>query len=311
MPKVSVVIPTFGRPELLKRAIDSVLEQTVQDLEVITVVDGDDPKTAAYLASITDPRSRYIIHDSKKGAGMARNTGAIASKGEWVAFLDDDDHWLPEKLAGQLAVAPAEPAVIINKSHVITPYGNFIRPANPYKADQPFDEWLFDRKTWFKGGQTFLQTSSIMVPRAMFETLQFRDTNQHEEWELCIRAVKQLGYRFITAPEVSVIHYQGGIGASQSKASTWQDSIQWINTMQGLVTRRAYSGFCLTVIGQTAANRGVNAAFWPLLSAAFRKGSPTLKQLLAYFLLWMLPMNVRRVFRAKRNSAPMPVEATA
>lgn len=310
MPKVSVVIPTFGRPELLKRAIDSVLAQTMSDLEVIVVNDGDDPPTIAVLKSIADSRLRYIVHETNKGAGFARDTGADASLGEWVAFLDDDDEWLPEKLEKQLAAAPVNrPAILMTLSHVVTPEGTFVRPAKPYRGDRPIDEWIFDRTTWLKGGLNFLQTSSLMVPRQVFDKLHFRDT-MHEEWELVIRSVKQYGYALATAPEPLVIHYVGQPRPSLSKTQTWDRSIKWAASMIDLMTPRAYSGFLLTSVGQSAANRGQYAAFLPLLRLAFANGKPTAKQLFRYIMCWLIPRGLRKKARAQLQGSKQVASAS-
>lgn len=310
MPQVSVVVPTFGRPELVTRAVGGVLAQTMGDLELIVVIDGDDPATVAALRSFDDARLRWISHTGKRGAGQARDTGADAARGQWVAFLDDDDEWLPEKLERQLAVAPADRrAVLMTLSRVATPYGDFVRPADPYRGDRPFDEWLFDRRTWFKGGQSFLQTSSLMMPRAMFDRLHFRDTRQHEEWELVIRAVKQLGYAVVTAPEPLVIHYVGEARPSLSKTYTWRRSIEWIDGLAGLVTPRARAGFLLTAIAQTAANSGDRSALLPLLREAFSGGRPTARQLFAFSLFWLLPEPTRRRARARLQGERKPASA--
>lgn len=312
MPVVSVVIPTFGRPALLKRAVDSVLAQTMADLEVIVVIDGQDPQTVAYLQSVADPRLRYIAHESQRGAGQTRDTGADAGTGQWIAFLDDDDEWLPRKLEAQLAIAPEDRrAVIMTLSHVVTPEGEFIRPTNPYENSQPVDEWLFDRGSWLKGGETFLQTSSIMMPKFMFDTLHYRDTKQHEEWELVIRAVKELGYELLTAREPLVVHYAGQPRPSLSKTYTWQKSLAWIDDMDPLVTPRAYAGFLLSHVGQNSANAGEYSAMGPLLRHAFRKGKPTRKQLFRFALCWVLPRGLRRKVRARLQGESAAAPATA
>src|SRR5437764_416053 len=111
MPELSVVIPTAGRPALVVRAVGSVLAQTLRDLEVIVVVDGLDPPSEAALAALADPRLRMIVNPRSVGPGEARNVGVAAARAPWVAFLDDDDEWLPEKAARQLAAA-GEPETI-------------------------------------------------------------------------------------------------------------------------------------------------------------------------------------------------------
>lgn len=104
MTHVSVVIPTYNRATTLSRAIDSALEQTVDDLEVVVVDDGSTDETESVLASYEDPRVRPVIHATNQGANVARNTGLEHARGEYVAFLDSDDEWHPVKLERQLAV---------------------------------------------------------------------------------------------------------------------------------------------------------------------------------------------------------------
>jgi GT2 family glycosyltransferase len=298
MPEVSVVIPTFGRPALLQRAVKSVLCQTMADFEIIVVIDGEDPQTVELLESVEDPRLRFVVRTTQKGAGFSRDRGAQESLGKWVAFLDDDDEWLPEKLEKQLASAPDHPAILMTLSHVATPEGTFVRPVEPYDGKRPIDEWIFDRTTWLKGGLNFLQTSSLMVPRSLFDNLQFRD-NMHEEWELVIRSVKQYGYELVTVKEPLVIHYVGQPRPSLSKTQTWERSIQWASSISKLLTARAYSGFILMSVGQNAANRGEWSAFWPLVKLAFQRGKPTSKQIFRYVMCWIIPRDFRRKARAR------------
>lgn len=119
-PLVSVVTPTYKRPEKLPRAINSVLNQTYPNVEII-IVDDNNPdtearrKTEEIMASYADnPRVKYIKHEHNKNGSAARNTGAKSSSAEYLAFLDDDDEFLPEKIAAQvqrLEVLPEEYAV--------------------------------------------------------------------------------------------------------------------------------------------------------------------------------------------------------
>lgn len=109
-PFVSVVIPTFRRPELLRVAIDSVLAQTFRDFEVLVVDDDRHGSARATVAAVQDERVTYLAHDGARGGSGARNVGIFRSRGAWIAFLDDDDAWLPEKLAAQRrAVADGGP----------------------------------------------------------------------------------------------------------------------------------------------------------------------------------------------------------
>ena len=299
MPRVTVVIPTFGRPELVCRAIRSVVAQTVTDIQITVVIDGDDPATVAALSTIGDDRLRWIIHDEARGAGQARNTGAEAAAGKWIAFLDDDDEWLPTKLERQLAAVPVgERAVLTALSKVVSSYGTYVWPASPYDGRVPVDEWMFDRQTWTRGGESFIQCSSLMVPRPLFDLMKFTNARQHQDWEFVIRAVKQHGYELITPDEPLLVYYVPEQRKSVSLAATWRQSVQWALDLGPLLTKRAFSGFCLTVIAQMASHRGTRDAFAPLLRVALRKGAPTAKQLFAFLYFWFSPTPFRLRLRA-------------
>ena len=104
-PGVTVVIPTRNRVSLLQPTLASALGQTGVDHEVVVVDDGSSDGTAEHLAAMTDPRLRVVTHRTGHGVSVARNAGLAAARYDWVAFLDDDDLWAPDKLAAQLAAA--------------------------------------------------------------------------------------------------------------------------------------------------------------------------------------------------------------
>lgn len=303
----SVVIPTFGRPELLHRAVESVLAQSIDCLELIVVVDGGDAASSSSLNANTDPRLSVVGTSVKLGPGGARNMGAKLAKGQWVAFLDDDDEWHPEKLERQLAASASQDVgdnlIVMTQSNVVTPYGRFVWPTVPFTNELPIDEWLFDRRSVFGGGESFLQTSSLMFPRRLFDTLEFADQPLHEDWELVLRAVKQHGYRLLTVTEPLVVHYVQYALPSLSQTNGWRASLAWGQNVGDLLTARAFAGFCLVTVARTAAARQEFSAILPLLRSAFRRGSPTAKQIVAFGLLWILPDSVRRSLRALFQSA--------
>jgi glycosyltransferase involved in cell wall biosynthesis len=110
MPDVSVVIPTHNRRRLLGQAARSALGQVGVEVEVIVVDDGSSDGTADAVASMGDDRVRLISHRRPLGVAVARNAGAGAARGAWVALLDDDDLWAPDKLKRQLEAASAAEA---------------------------------------------------------------------------------------------------------------------------------------------------------------------------------------------------------
>lgn len=105
--RISVVIPTYNRRGLLGRALASVLAQTHAPDEVIVVDDGSDDGTAAWLGR--DWPSVACVVQENRGVSAARNCGVAAAHGEWIAFLDSDDEWHPEKLERQLDALARQP----------------------------------------------------------------------------------------------------------------------------------------------------------------------------------------------------------
>lgn len=108
---VSVIIPVYNGADFVAEAVESVLAQTVPPLEVIVVNDGSTDRTADVLAGFGDRIT--VIHQSNKGLPATRNVGAAASRGDWLAFLDADDTWLPTKLERQLDRAERTGAALI------------------------------------------------------------------------------------------------------------------------------------------------------------------------------------------------------
>jgi glycosyltransferase involved in cell wall biosynthesis len=116
---VSVVIPTRNRWPLLREALASALTQRDVGIEVIVVVDGSDDDTGDRLQAIGDERIRVLHHETRRGHGRARNTGVAVARGEWIAFLDDDDLWAPRKLRTQLDTAQRDGAAFAYGNAVV------------------------------------------------------------------------------------------------------------------------------------------------------------------------------------------------
>jgi glycosyltransferase involved in cell wall biosynthesis len=106
-PKISVIIPTYNRVHLIKDAIESVFNQTYQDFELIIIDDGSTDSTKEVLAEYGE-RLQYIYQDNQ-GRSAARNHGIALAKGEFIAFLDSDDVWFPDKLTRQVPILESSP----------------------------------------------------------------------------------------------------------------------------------------------------------------------------------------------------------
>lgn len=302
MPLVSVVIPTRHRPKLVLRAIHSVLNQTYSEIELVVVVDGPDAATVAAVQAIDDPRLQYIVNSRSLTAAGARNAGVAHTTGDWIAFLDDDDEWLPNKLERQMAFAG--PMTLVScLSRIVTPLATYVWPLTPYDNSMALDEYLFDRRSLFLGSG-FIQTSSYLLPRQLFDRVRFNVESPHDDWELVLRLCKEAGARIETVPEVLVTLYFEEGRSSLSSRGAWSASLKWIESIRPIITPRAYSGFCLGVVGSRAAREGAYAAFPDLLQAAFRHGSPTLWHLAFYLSFWVAPQGIRRRLRALFRGQP-------
>jgi len=295
---VSVIIPTLNRPKLLLRAINSVLSQTHQEIEVIVVVDKPDQDTVSAVKSVNDSRLQLIVNPYSLTAAGARNAGADHATGEFIAFLDDDDEWLPNKLERQIAfMSGRAPALVNCLSRVVTPTASYIRPQVIYDNSIPLDEYLFDRRSLFRG-PGFIQTSSYLLPRQLFEKVRFDVESPHDDWGFLLRLSKQIGARIETVPEVLVVlYFEEQRPSLTSRTSSWSVSLRWLDSLQPIITRRAYSGFCLGVVGSRAAQEGAYTAFPQLLYRAFRSGSPRLWHVLPFLSYWLTPQKFLRQLR--------------
>ena len=103
-PLVSVVIPTFDRKDFVQGAILSAINQSYNNLEVIVVEDGSNSGVNEFIRDLNDDRVKYTSHEKNRGLGASRNTGMNLARGEYIAFLDDDDRWLEDKIKLQVDV---------------------------------------------------------------------------------------------------------------------------------------------------------------------------------------------------------------
>jgi glycosyltransferase involved in cell wall biosynthesis len=120
-PVVSVVIPTRNRVDLLRGAVKSVMQQSEDNFELIVVDDASSDGTPQYLAALAaaDARVRVVRNAVPLGGPQARNSGISSARGRWVAFLDDDDEWLPAKLSRQLQMLAADSSAVACSCHYI------------------------------------------------------------------------------------------------------------------------------------------------------------------------------------------------
>jgi glycosyltransferase involved in cell wall biosynthesis len=296
-PLISVVIPTAGRPVLVARAVHSALRQTYGNVEVIVVIDGDD-QGLDILESMSEPRLRLLRLQQRCGGSRARNEGVRAANGEWVAFLDDDDEWLPEKLQKQIAVAQmsnASDPIVSCKVMARTHSGEFVWPRK--LPCEPLSEYLLARDSWGQG-EGLMQTSTLLTTRRLLLKIGFEDGLQkHQEWDWLLRATKAPGTGIEFVNEPLAVWNLGYSRTSVSRKYDWQGSLAWIRRRRDLVTRRAYAAFIATSISSQAARQKQWRAFLPLLAEMFRLGSPRTIDVFLLLLMWFVPGTLRERLR--------------
>jgi glycosyltransferase involved in cell wall biosynthesis len=200
---VSVVIPTHNRAALLERALRSVLSQTYRHLEVIVVDDRSTDHTSRLLEEVRDPRVRMVTVDSRRGVAEARNRGIELASGRFIAFLDDDDEWLPRKVERQLAVfsGSAPPALVYTGLWMAQ--GTKRRYGVMQLGGEPFERLLS-----FPGPIT---TSGFMVDRECVNGELWFDPSvaTFEDGELLLRISKRWPIAVIPEPLYVWHHHDG------------------------------------------------------------------------------------------------------
>jgi glycosyltransferase involved in cell wall biosynthesis len=183
---VSVVIPTRNRSQWLRQGLRSVLAQTDVGLEVIVVDDGSNDDTAAVVTGLSDARVVLLRHDQPRGSSASRNHGAEEAKGEWLAFLDDDDLWAPHKLSRQLQTATATGRIWVYAGCVNVDENLRVLGGRPPPSPDVVARLIF-RRNLIPGS-----ASSVVVRRDTFRRVGPFDVNlRAEDWEMWIRLAKQ------------------------------------------------------------------------------------------------------------------------
>jgi glycosyltransferase involved in cell wall biosynthesis len=165
MPLVSVIIPTFNRAHLLCRALRSVLCQTAGDFEIIVVDDASEDGTEGidiFSGPLRVPL-RFVRLDAHRGVAGARNRGVAVSQGQWLAFLDSDDEWHPDKLARQAGWHETNPAYRISQTKEIWVRNG--RRVNPPLTHEKKQGYIFEQSL----KRCMITPSSVMMQRSLFD----------------------------------------------------------------------------------------------------------------------------------------------
>jgi glycosyltransferase involved in cell wall biosynthesis len=201
MPGVTVVIPTFDRESVLPRALDSVLEQSRGVDEIIVVDDGSTDDSAAMVAA-EYPEVRLLSQENR-GVSAARNRGIAAATGEWVALLDSDDEWKPEKIERQLAVLADRPGEKV--CHTDEIWIRHHRRVNPKRKHAKFGGWIYP----YCLPLCAMSPSSVLIHRTVFDDVGLFDEELPacEDYDLWLRICARYPVHYLDEP--LVVKYGG------------------------------------------------------------------------------------------------------
>jgi glycosyltransferase involved in cell wall biosynthesis len=194
-PQVSVVIPVFNLESFLEEAVDSVLDQTFRDFEVILVDDGSSDRSREIIRSYQrrEPDRVRAVFQKHAGAAAARNAGIALARGKWIAFLDGDDAWKPDKLRIQLGETRLDPRInLLSTAAAIIGEGRLIPEAIPDNANV--------RMELLRKG-CFITLSSALISRGLLQDTRFDEgLPGAQDLDLYLRLADRIRYRFIPEP---------------------------------------------------------------------------------------------------------------
>jgi glycosyltransferase involved in cell wall biosynthesis len=267
---ISVVVPTTLRPELA-RSLESVRQQDVPVELVIAVDAPGEASIPTEVEQLLTPSDQVVFTGGGAGASRARNIAVAASRGQWIAFLDDDDEWLPRKLLRQLELAEsargrgAQHVVVSSQARhrwVGRPGLSGPVPSHVYRGDRTIPQYLFvGRGPNVARASMFLP--SLLIDAALARAVPWDESlKRHQDWDWLIRAASIDDVQFIQIAEPLCIVTVGSPG-SLSAQSDWRGSLNWAR-LRLRTDRRVYADFIagqvLRYALQARSARGVAAA---------------------------------------------------
>jgi len=208
---VSIVIPTYNRASTLVRCIESLLNQTYSDFEIIIVDDNSNDNSEAIIKSIDDPRIKYISHKKNLGANEARNTGIKYAVGELIAFQDSDDEWVNNKLEIQIRELKDSNADIVASS--------FVRHMGGRKTLLPKEKINDNYAAIRLLRKNYISTQTVLGKAECFKDNEFdKKLPRFQDWELMIRLTRKYKIHFISKPLANVYVQDDSITKKPLKA---------------------------------------------------------------------------------------------
>ncbi len=239
IPYFSVVVPAFNRAHTLARTLESVLDQSDQDFEIIVVDDCSDDDPKAVVDRIGDPRIRFARHAKRIGGGNARNTGIDMARGALIAFLDSDDIFLPHHLASMRALL-AGTTDTVGYARMVVDRGigrTFLKPPRAIDAGEHMATYLLCERG-------FVPTITTVVPSAWAKKIRYHaDLPAAQDTDFAIRLFIA-GCRFVMAEEPGAVWDDSYNPNRASAGRKGARLVDWAESIKTQIPERAYYG-CL------------------------------------------------------------------
>jgi glycosyltransferase involved in cell wall biosynthesis len=298
------------------RAVRSALQQTYANVEVVVVVDGPDEATVEALQALGEPRLRVIALTGNVGGSEARNIGIREARGSWIGLLDDDDEWLPEKLAKQMAA----PGKVTARHRMVTcqrlerqpGHADVVAPRRVLRAGEDVSEYMFyseDRKRHTCGPQT----SSYLATKELFLDVPFsKGLKCHQDWDWYLRAMRHGETAAFMVEEPLYVMHVETTRARVTDVARWELSLAWVESRKDLFTARAYNSFLINdCMHRCEETRNRARIFSKLLALCWSRGGLRARDLIAAVKWYLFRPSVRmrligyyRRMRQSRHGTP-------
>jgi glycosyltransferase involved in cell wall biosynthesis len=310
VPAVSIILPTYDRLQFLRAAIDSVAAQSFGDWELIVADDGSGEETREYLKSIATRERTTVLSLAHTGnPGAARNHALKIARGEYIAFLDSDDVWMPNKLEIQLAVmqACADRQWSYTALRRIDAAGNTMAD-EPLRRWHPYEGFIFEALLTM---QAVVAMPTVMVKRALLESVGAFDTRQelYEDYDLWLRLALRSDVGVLNEPLACVrnhaYHYSySGARALEARCQLLEKLLRTVNNPSLHRTVRRERARCLSNLANAHAADGNRSKAAAILASSAARESRTANWWWAaakLFLRPLVPARFRRMRHARRT----------
>ncbi len=221
-PLISVVIPAYNAEKTIRETIESVLNQTFHDFELIVVNDGSQDSTLDIVSSIKDPRLQVLSYENG-GISISRNRGIEEACGEFISFIDADDLWTPDKLEAQLKALQTNPQAAVAYSWVdyIHEDGTFFRHGNYVTINGNAYEKILVQSVLENGSNPLIRKEALNEVGGFNQSL-----TPPEDWDMWLRLAKH--YDFVTVPYPQILYRMSSHSASNNIVKMEKGSLKFI-----------------------------------------------------------------------------------